>query len=730
MKKIFLALLLLFPLFASAETVTVEFNEVFYKIDTSAKTAEVTKNPNGSYTGDITISPSVKYQNVDYDVTAIGNGAFQHCPNLTSIIIPSSVTSIGSFAFGYDTGLESINIPNGVTSIGSSTFYGCTGLESVNIASSVTSIGSQAFDGCTSLSSINIPNSVTIIGDFTFYNCHSLTSITIPNSVTKIEDCAFLNCTSLKSITIPSSVTSIGDEAFDSSVLTSISVQSGNTVFDSRNNCNAIVETATNKIIFGCINTTFPISVTSIGTDAFRRVPMTSITIPDNITEIEGNPFNACNNLQSITVESGNPVFDSRDNCNAIIEKANNTLRVGCQNTIIPNTVTAIGNGAFLACHGLTSITIPNSVISIGNSAFNSCTGLTSITIPNSVTSIGAQVFRACSQLKSVTLSNSIETISTHAFVFCRSLASVNIPNGVRIIDSYAFYGCGSLKHITLPESLNTIRNYAFDDCNQLTSVTINNPTPPSAQTSTFYNRSKMTLFVPVGSKSAYEAANVWKYFKEIVEFPATISMSSSGIMTYSSPYDLDFSEVSGLKAYIISGFSPSTGVLTLTPVDEVPAGEGLLLKGPQGDYDVPYTHTDMIYSNLLRGVTVATEISPTDGDETNFILSNGIHGIGFYTLSESGTIAANKAYLHLPTSAIQSLQSKGFTLVFEDETTGISLTPALSEGEGNLNGEGSGYWYSLDGRRVATSVSSVSSENSVLPKGVYIVNGKKVVIK
>jgi hypothetical protein len=211
---------------------------------------------------------------------------------------------------------------------------------------------------------------VTSIGYCAFFECSSLTSITIPTSVTSIGDGAFSGCTGLTSVIIPTSVTSIGNYAFYSSALTSI---------------------------------TIPNSVTSIGAYAFYSCRgLTSITIPTSVTGIGPEAFSDCISLTSITVNSGNTMYDSRDNCNAIIEKSSNTLVMGCKNTTIPNSVTSIGSYAFSGCSGLTSITIPNSVTSIGYEVFSSCSGLTSITIPNSVTSIGSDAFSGCSSLTSI----------------------------------------------------------------------------------------------------------------------------------------------------------------------------------------------------------------------------------------------------------------------------------------------------------------------------------------
>ena len=181
--------------------------------------------------------------------------------------------------------------------------------------------------------------SVTSIDEQAFYKCSGLTSVNIPYSVTSIGSNAFYDCSGLTSVTIPNSVTSIGSYAFS-----------------------------------GCSG-------------------LTSVTIPNSVTSIQGTAFESCSNLTSIIVNEGNPNYDSRNNCNAIIETATNTLITGCMNTTIPNSVTSIGNRAFSGCSGLTSVTIPNSVTSIGSYALGSCLNLESITIGTGVTTIDNNVF-------------------------------------------------------------------------------------------------------------------------------------------------------------------------------------------------------------------------------------------------------------------------------------------------------------------------------------------------
>ena len=304
--------------------------DLYYNLDATSKTAEVTSQ-NSDYPYWITtittadIPASVTYNSVPYSVTGIGTAAFAFCV-ITSTTIPNTVISIENDAFYMCNVLTSVTIPNSVTSIGNHTFQGCSGLTDITIPNSVTSIGNGAFQDCSKLTSITIPNSVTSLGNSAFQNCSTLTSITIPNSVTSIGNYTFQGCSGLTSITIPSGVKSIGKFAF-----------------------------------FGCTG-------------------LTSVIIGNSVTSIGNYAFSHCESLASIVVANGNPVYDSHNNCNAIIETATNTLIAGCMTTIIPNGVTSIGWCAFFGCTGLTTITIPGGVTSIEVGAFSDCTGLTSIT--------------------------------------------------------------------------------------------------------------------------------------------------------------------------------------------------------------------------------------------------------------------------------------------------------------------------------------------------------------
>ena len=463
-----LMLALLFATTAHAHDFVVD--GIYYNIDgTTATVTYKGSSPydySNEYSGSVTIPTTVTYGGITYPISAIGDNAFDACEKLTSINIPNSVTNIGNDAFSECSRLSSINIPNSVTNIGVSVFSYCDKLASISVDSdnpnydsrnnckaiiktatntliagckntiipnSVTSIGNFAFEGCSGLTSVTIPNSVTSIGGWAFYNCSSLTSINIPNSVTNIGNDAFYECRKLNSMDIPNSVTTIGKKAFG-----------------------------------GCSS-------------------LPAIDIPNSVTIIGEGAFSSCSNLTNISVANDNPNYDSRNSCNAIISRATNTLIAGCKNTIIPNSVTSIGNYAFQGCSGLTNIDIPNSVTSIGNFAFASCSGLTTINIPNSVTSIGDWAFHICSGLTSIYIGSSVTTIGNWTFGFCSSVNNV----------------------------------YCF--------ATI----PPTCMSDNSFNNYSATLHVPATSLAAYFTAPVLSNFENIVGDaiePTGISISRDSV--------------------------------------------------------------------------------------------------------------------------------------------------------------------------------------------------------
>ena len=413
------------------------------------------------------------------------------------VTIPNSVTSIDDDAFDSCINLKSVTIPDSVTNIGNKAFYNCKSLTSIEVSDNngnYSSVDGILFNKDKSElitypagkadSEYAIQNSVASIGDSAFENCTCLTSVTIPDSVTSIGDGAFAFCTSLASVTIPDSVTSIGSSAFyntayynDESNWNNGLLYLSNCLIEAMQNfANDYTIKDGTRIIaggsfFGCTSltsVTIPNSVTNIGNKAFYNCKsLTSITIPNNVTSIGDETFYDCESLTNVII--GNSVisigYNAFVNCKSLTS------------VTFGKNLTSISFGAFQFCTSLTSVTIPNSVTSIGESAFYNCTSLTNIAIPNSVTIIDDSAFENCTSLtsviigNSVTIPNSVTSIGYSAFYKCISLTSVTIGNSVARIDDSAFSNCTSLTSVTIGKSVTRIAYGAFYNCTSLKDV-------------------------------------------------------------------------------------------------------------------------------------------------------------------------------------------------------------------------------------------------------------------
>ena len=557
MKKILFTLMLLVAATATMSAYDFEIDGICYEIDENNE-AVVTKNEASPYSGHVTIPPTVTYNGTTYSVTAIGDRAFSNCTNLTSIEIPNSVTSIGYRAFYSCRGLTSIDIPNSVITIGNQVFSWCKGLTNVSIGNSVESISDDAFSSCANLTSIDIPNSVVYIGESAFSWCTGLTSVFIGNSVRSIGDMAFERCRGLTSINIPNSVTEIGNHALDGC--------SGLTSIDIPNSVITIGDYAF-YVCTGLTSVSIGNSVTAIGQRAFNHCTnLTSVVIPASVEWIGDEAFESCSGLTSITVAIGNSNYDSRDNCNAIIETATNELIIGCMNTTIPNSVESIGDRAFSNCTNLTSIEIPNSVTSIGYRAFYDCRGLASIVIPNSVRYICGGAF-AYSGLTSIVIPNTVECIDGEVFVGCR-LETVKCLGAV-------------------PPYISTAeRTCCFSD----------------------WIHQNATLLVPLGSVEAYLTENCWCLFDHIE------SWGSARAGDVDSDGRLNITDVTVLIDYLLSGNSAGVsmqgadvdgdGVVNITDVTEL-IDKLLDNDQPNEPYRTPAPELTVVTDSVAEVVTI-----------------------------------------------------------------------------------------------------------------------------
>ncbi|MBQ9356988.1 MAG: leucine-rich repeat protein [Prevotella sp.] len=443
---------------------TAEGVELTYYVDSSTGNCGVWNGNNTAiakdYNGKVTI-PNEVY---GLKVTQIGNYAFRDCAGITGVVIPSNVTRIGTCAF-----------------------LGCTSLTNITGMDNVEGIGNYAFSSSLFSSQgipwyNSLPDGLVYIGKVLYSYKGTMpnnTEISVKDGTLSICSNA-LSSSNLVAVSIPKTVRELGGNPFrGSSGLKRIVVASGNAVYDSRNSCNAIIETATNKLVAGCTGTVIPSTVKIISSSAFNGSVPEELVIPNGVDSIPSQAISGKalkrlivgtglrkiggqafigTSITSISVASGNPYFDSRNNCNAIIEKSTNTLVVGCPTTIIPSTVKTIGSFSF----------------DVNTDGFNGVR----IVIPESVETIGRAAFQSC------------------------NIGSVVIGSNVSVIEEDAFYACGNLAAIyALSRNPSDIDEEAF-------AYQPNNDK--------IYNST--TLIVPVGTIANYRSKTGWNRFSKIIE--------------------------------------------------------------------------------------------------------------------------------------------------------------------------------------------------------------------
>lgn len=599
---------------------------------------------------------------------------------------------------------------------------------------------------------------VTALGDKAFADCTGLTSVTIPSSVKAIGDKAFAGCTGLTTANIPASVTSIGSGILAGcSNISTVTVDAGNTTYESPEGSNAIVDKVSHTLIAACNATNMsniPSSVTGIGASAFAGTSLSSFNIPSNITSLGNNAFEGCTELSSfnipssvtsigtsilagctniaiLAVDANNTNYDSRDNCNAIIEKATNTLLAGCKSTVVPNTVTAIAQSAFAGCTGLTSAALPAALTSIGKEAFKG-TGLTTVEIPYNVEAVGESSFEGCSGLVSVELPTNLAIIAKNTFLNCTNMTTVNIPVATTEIKDGAFKNCqkllavslpsglvelgmgafeaSGLESISLPPGVTAIAANTFKSCQSLVSATLYSPTVATVSDDSFSdNHQDLKIKVPSDLLDAYRGGT-GNYSSKI--YPITLDLNADPQKSTDKwcTYYNDLANVtvpSGTTIYKAQLDQVNNKVM-LTEVEGsvVAKGNAVMLKSSDANIALSSATTSDLgtYSdNDLKG-----------GDVTSGYIAYtlaGINGImGFYRFT-GNSLDPNKAHLEVPNSNPNNAPQ---LIPFDNETTGIMFNTVKANEEKSE-------WYSLDGRQI---------QGKPAQKGVYVKKGKKYVVK
>ena len=793
--------------------------------------------------------------NIPSSVTEIGNEAFYECFQLSSeITIPAAVTELPRSVFNRCNSLKTVNLPSTMTKIGNGCFARCSQLEQLSIPSSLVTLEGYAFNSCSNLKTLVFPATMKSIGESAFANCASMELI-------DLRACTQLNITSTERkgcfkdlpestvILLPGYVEPDPEDdaiQFVDAEVKSICVANWDTSRDgelSYKEAKAVTD-LDRKFANQTTITSFDELQYFTGLKALNYnnggqfelcEKLETITLPEGLKTIEGATFNYCRALkgikipasvtemsylggwyfemENITVDAGNTKYDSRDNCNAVIETATNTLISGCNKTVIPNTVTTIGPFAFNACV-TDSIAIPNSVTTIGKSAFSTCR-FTGVGLPASITSIDEAAFNGCTAIKHVTsdiaepfaindntFDNSVYdtailwvptkeavekymaadgwknfknikyvgTITTgddsdHQDYFRAdytpidggaevskvdsSEGDVEIPTTITIkgqnvavtsIAGKAFAGNTNLTSVTVPSNVKNIGDGAFSGCTSLEYLDLSDANITNLSTNAISGLSEETVVVLPEAMSAtnaqalsaastnvvykdgndYKSANVKLTDGKKFNAPASVSSITAAEVTY--PRSFSISDVvysiclpyrqpipTGMKAYELDNFN----------------GVNLVFKEVENSMEAlkPYllTSSSSVSSLNASNVTMSISGSSTDMVVTGYDFCGSLKPIpnvdasgclilqGDKLWHPVGTkdIPANRAYLKQKANAARIT---GTVFVDSDGTTSIKT----------IDRDGTENYYDLQGHRISKPVKA----------GIYVKDGRKTVVK
>ena len=633
---------------------------------------------------DTNVTSQITKITIPKTVEHIESRCFDQCENMTEFVIEgatdgtSQLKEIDSHAFLNCKKLASITLPNSVTYLGENN---PTSIE-----------GSGVFEGCESLTSFKFPSSYTSnnLPSFTFKNCKNLATIDWNGyNPKRLNSCAFWNCDKITWSQVPQSVEELGDECFyDCAALTSVDLS----------------------------------KIKKMDTGVFWGTPLTSVEWPAAVTEIPANTFWACGKLTTIKGIPGQP--GAWDNITKIGENAFNQC-TALTTIKLPAELKTIDAQAFRTCINLATVDYGTKVETIGDGAFWYTRALKKFFFKGSVKTLGADAFRE-SGLTCVHLKGDM-TIGKEAFMDCTSLKYVEFPatslttQPLTYVAESMFAGCTSLPFITLPSTVTEIKTKAFDGCSSLKYVNILAGSPATLGANAFPTTAG--VYVKPSKLSAYQANAAWNAYSPKDTYEQTLATKYA---SFDHDFPVSFVAKNGyeaLEAYV----GPSTyrvtqptkvqKILKMIKVTSTAANEGVLLKGEVGrtyTYQIAETDPGLYTGNRVIGVREDTTLVQTESDgKSNWVLQSDykLH------LVSNGTIKSGRAYVHETNDGDTNFGAKGIYLSFalneENNTTGIDSVENKKADEENV-------YYTLSGVRVINPTE----------KGVYIKNGKKVIIR
>ena len=632
---------------------------------------------------DTNVTSQITKITIPKTVQHIESRCFDQCENMTEFVIEgatdgtSQLKEIDSHAFLNCKKLASITLPNSVTYLGDDAADSSEG---------------GVFEGCESFTSFTFPSSYASnnLPSFTFKKCTNLATINWNGyNPKRLNNSTFYECKKITWNQVPQSVEELGDNCFYY--------------------CDALTSVDLSRI-------------KKMDTGVFWHTPLTSVEWPAAVTEIPARTFWGCGQLTTIKGIPGQP--GAWDNITKIGEDAFNEC-TSLTTIKLPAELKTIDKQAFRSCSNLATVDYGTKVETIGDGAFWSTGALKKFFFKGSVKTLGADAFRE-SGLTCVHLKGDM-TIGKEAFMDCTSLKYVEFPatssatQPLTYVAEGMFAGCTSLPFITLPTTVTEIKTKAFDGCSSLKYVNILAASPATLGANAFPTTAG--VYVKPSKLSAYQANAAWNAYSPTDTYVQTLATKYA---SFDHDFPVSFVAKNGheaLEAYV----GPSTyrvtqptkvqKILKMIKVTSTAANEGVLLKGEIGrtyTYQIAETDPGLYTGNRVIGVREDTTLVQTESDgKSNWVLQPDykLH------LVSNGTIKSGRAYVHEMNDGDTNFGAKGIYLSFalneENNTTGIDKVENKKDDEENV-------YYTLSGVRVINPTE----------KGVYIKNGKKVIIR